>query len=176
MNATLGRAAWAIAPVLAAGLVHVGVLKTDLLSGLAIPLDHGRGLWGSNKTLRGLLLMPAATAVAVVVQGRLERRVPPLAELSLLEGRWKWGALLGLAYIGAELPNSFAKRRLGIPAGQAGGPVQYMVDQGDSVLGCLLALHLLARPPRRILVTAAGLGLAAHMGVDLLMRGLSLRR
>jgi hypothetical protein len=185
---TPARAAWAIAPLLAAGLVHVAVLKGDFLPQLATPLDggaswRGRALLGPNKTLRGLLLMPAATAAAVRLQAAAEARSPRLAALSISgRGRrpWRVGFWLGLAYVAAELPNSFVKRRLGIPAGgrasRLGGVLQYLADQGDSVLGCLVMLRLLGRPPLAVLAVAGGLGFGVHSAVDVLMRVLGVRR
>ncbi len=184
------RAAWAVSPVLTAGLIHVAVLKLDLGGRLAVPLDaggcwRGRRLLGPNKTWRGLLLMPLATAVAFRCQAHLERRYPRLGSISVWGstppgGAWGAGALLGFAYVAAELPNSFVKRRLGIPAGgrarRLGGAVQYLVDQGDSVAGCLLALRLLTAPPASLLMSAAALGIAVHAGVDLLMVGIGVRR
>lgn len=188
MKAAAG-AAWAIAPVLAAGLVHVAVLKIDVMPALAVPLDggrtwRGRPLLGANKTVRGLLLMPAATALAVRLQFAAERASPRLAALSVRDpdrsGPWTAGIVLGLAYLAAELPNSFLKRRLGIPAGgqarRLGGAVQYLVDQADSVVGCLVALRFLGKPSRALLTTAAGMGLAVHTGVDLLMRAINVKR
>jgi len=174
------RAAWAIAPVLAAGLVHVAVLKADLLPRLAIPLDGGRNVLGSNKTLRGLILMPAATAAACRLQAALEQRYLRLGELSVLKTEpWTAGAVLGTAYIAAELPNSLVKRRLGIPAGGhapgVAGALQYVADQGDSVLGCLVMLQLVGRAPVRVTLLAGGMGFGAHAAVDLLMRGIGLR-
>ena len=64
----LVRAAWLVAPVLAAGLVHVVVLKSGTLGRLAQPLDGGRRLagrpmLGPSKTWRGVVIMPAATAL-----------------------------------------------------------------------------------------------------------------
>lgn len=185
---TPGGAAWAIAPVLAAGLVHVAVLKADLLPGLAVPLDRGlrwrgRPLLGPNKTVRGLVVMPLATAVAVGVQAGLERRHSRLAALSQRKrwrsGPWAAGALLGFAYIAAELPNSFVKRQLGIPAGGRAEryvAVQYLVDQGDSVLGCVAMLRLLRPASTSLLVAAGAMGLVTHVAVDGLMHAIGLRR
>lgn len=185
---THARAAWAIAPVLAAGLVHVAALKTDFIPVLAIPLDRGviwrgRPLLGPNKTLRGLLLMPIATAAAVRMQAALESRHSRLAALSVRDrrraGPLAAGALLGLAYIAAELPNSFVKRRLGIPSGgqaaRLGGLVQFVADQGDSVLGCLLMLRFLGTPSASVLMTAAWMGLGVHTAVDVLMRAIRVK-
>jgi hypothetical protein len=182
---TTARAGWLVAPVLAAGLVHVVVLKTGALSRLATPLDGGRTLGGgpllgSSKTWRGVLLMPTLTALAASLAVALARRLPP--ELSPFPGRrvrpWLLGTVLGLGYCVGELPNSFVKRRLGIPPGGSAGRLgwlQYTVDQTDSVVGCLVALRLVYRPRRVELGLAALLGAGAHIAVDLLMRSIGLR-
>jgi hypothetical protein len=171
--------------VLAAGLVHVAVLRSDALSRLAVPLDGGRTfrgqpLLGSRKTWRGVVLMPVAAACAMSLQARLGRRLP--ARLSPFAGctppPWLVGAALGLGYCAAELPNSFVKRRLGVPAGGGAGRLgwlQYLVDQADSVAGCLLALRLVCRVRPADLALAAVLGTAAHVAVDRLMHAIGLR-
>jgi CDP-diglyceride synthetase len=179
------RAGWLVAPVLAAGLVHVVVLKTRALSRLARPIDGGRTLGGRpllgpGKTWRGVLLMPTLTALAASLTVALARRLPP--DVSPFPGRrvrpWLLGAMLGLGYCAGELPNSFVKRRLGIPPGDSArrlGWLQYIVDQTDSVAGCLIALRLVYRPRRVELGLAAVLGAGAHVAVDLLMRAIGLR-
>jgi CDP-diglyceride synthetase len=180
------RAAWLVTPVLAAGLVHVVVLKRDMLGRLAVPLDGGRRLGGRpllgrGKTWRGVVLMPPLTAVAASLAVALGRRLPP--ELAPFPGRrvkpWLLGAMLGVGYCAGELPNSFVKRRLGIPPGGSGGRLawlQYIIDQTDSVLGCLIALRLVYRPRPAELVLAAGLGTGAHVAVDRLMSWIGLRK
>jgi len=180
------RASWMVAPVLAAGLVHVVVLKTGALRRLAVPLDggrtlRGRPLLGPGKTWRGVVLMPAATALATAVTVGLGRRLPP--DRAPFPGcrvnPWLLGAVLGLGYCAGELPNSFAKRRLGIPPGGRGRRLrwlQYVVDQTDSVAGCLVALRLVYRAGPVELALAAGLGAGVHVAVDRLMAAIGLRR
>jgi len=182
----LARGAWLVAPVLAAGLVQVVVLKSGLLGRLAQPLDGGRRLagrplLGPSKTWRGVVLMPAAAALAASLAVALARRLPP--ELSPFPGRrvqpWLLGAVLGLGYCAGELPNSFVKRRLGIPAGGSAarlGWLQYAIDQVDSVVGCLVALRLVYRARPAELLLAAALGTGAHVAVDRLMSSIGLRR
>jgi len=179
------RAAWLVAPVLAAGLVHVIVLKSGVLSRIATPLDGGRTLGGRrllgpSKTWRGLLLMPPLTALAAGLEVALARRLP--RGLTPFPGRrlkpWLLGGVLGLGYCAGELPNSFVKRRLGIPAGGSVKRLswlQYTIDQTDSVVGCLVALRLVYRPRRIELLLAAGLGTGAHIAVDRLMSSIGLR-
>jgi CDP-archaeol synthase len=185
----LARVTCFILPVVAAGLTHVFVLKTDLLHSLAIPLDgganwRGRRLLGDNKTLRGILLMPLMTACFTSLQAATgQRRLAPVLDPSreFAIRPWIGGSLVGLGYCLAELPNSFVKRRLDIPAGARSARcalVQYVVDQLDSVVGCLLARRTFYRPRRWELPLALFLGTAVHVGIDLLLyaMGVKMRR
>ena len=54
--------------------------------------------------------------------------------------------------------------------------VQYVVDQVDSVLGCLIALRLYYRPSRSEVAMAFVLGSAIHMGLDGLLYALGVKR
>ena len=124
--------------------------------------------------------MPAVTALAASLTVALARRLAP--DFSPFPDRrvrpWLLGTVLGLGYCAGELPNSFAKRRLGIPPGSSARRLrwlQYTVDQTDSVVGCLVALRLVYRPRRAELVLAAVIGAGAHVLVDLLMRSIGLR-
>jgi len=178
---TLLRATFLVLPVVLGGLGHVAVLKTNVLSTLAVPIDNGarwRGqpVFGANKTWRGIALMTGLTAVASGAQAALVRRNRWTNGLDVLGtarvNAWLAGAACGLAYCLAELPNSFVKRQLGIAPGTRGtraSRLQYVMDQADSVAGCLVALRLLYRAAARDLVGAFGLGIAIHIGIDQLI-------
>ena len=153
-------ALYLIAPTVAAGVVHAVVLKRDALHALAVPLDGGRlfrgaRIFGGNKTVRGPVVMIAVSAGTAALIG-----LPP-----------ELGACLGAAYSAAELPNSFVKRRLGIAPGSRssrGAALQYLADQGDSVLGCTLAL-LLFVDDVALLCAVFAIGLALHAMFDALL-------
>ena len=105
MTDSLTRALILSVPLVIAGGLHMAVVTLDLLPALKIPIHQG--WFGRNKTWRGLILMPVAAALGVM----LAASVWP-AQF----GGWNpvvLGVLLGLAYALAELPNSFVKRRLG---------------------------------------------------------------
>jgi CDP-diglyceride synthetase len=165
-----------------AGLVHVAVITRDVASALARPIDagrqwRGRPLLGGNKTWRGFVVMPAATAITIAAQQALAARSPHLARLAPLRygepPAWVVGAICGVAYVLAELPNSFAKRRLGIAPGMStprARAVQYVVDQLDSVVGCAVAIRLLYRITTMDAAASASLGAACHVAVERLMR------
>jgi CDP-diacylglycerol--serine O-phosphatidyltransferase len=185
--ARLARVVWLILPVLLAGLGHVAVLKLELLRWLAQPLDRGwtwrgRPLLGPNKTWRGLLVMASLTGVLTGLQAAVERAAHLRRSGVSRRYRpapWRAGIIIGLAYCLGEIPNSLVKRRLGIPAGRRASrhaSVQYVVDQTDSVVGCLAALRLLYRPRRGELALAFVLGSLAHIAIDLLLYRLGIKR
>ena len=172
------RATWLILPVVLGGLGHVAVLKTDLLTVLAVPIDggarwRGRPVFGANKTWRGFALMAAFTALASAGEAALARRyhwrTPLELQQSARVNAWVAGAVCGLTYCLAELPNSFVKRRLRISPGvrvRRHGWLQYTVDQADSVVGCMLPLRLIYRSEVGELLTALALGIGIHIGID----------
>ena len=181
LSSLAGRVAWIVAPVLLAGLGQVVVLKTGILGGLAVPVDgdrqwRGKPVLGPRKTWRGVAIMTMLSALVAAGQAMAARRSARLRALSPFDyGRtnpWLLGFALGLGYCLAELPNSFVKRRLDIaPAGTTDRWtwLQYLVDQSDSVAGCLVALRFFYRPSRLEASLAFSTGLALHVGVDQLM-------
>jgi hypothetical protein len=168
--------AYLILPLLVAGVVHAPVIKKNFLPGLARPLDFGmefRGVrvFGENKTWRGLLLMSTVAVLVVLLQSQLYR-FDPFRDLSIVDySRTSWLALgltLGLGYSLSELPNSFFKRRLGIPPGgvpRSRGLIQYVVDQADSAVGGTLALAFFGLAWDALLLVLA-LGFALHVVMD----------
>ena len=184
----VGRVAWMVTPVLVAGIGQVVVLKTGLLPGLAAPLDlglHWRGkpLLGPRKTWRGVIIMTTLSALVARAQAGAARRSERLRAFSPFDyeriNPWLLGVALGLGYCVAELPNSFVKRRLDIaPAGTTDrfAWLQYLVDQSDSVAGCLVALRLFYKPSWLETGLAFATGLALHVGVDQLMHALGVKR
>lgn len=181
------RATWLILPVVLGGLGHVAVLKTNVLGPLAVPIDggarwHGRPVFGANKTWRGIAVMTGLTALASAMQAAFARRNRWTSALELQRSArvnaWAAGAVCGLTYCLAELPNSFAKRRLGILPGarsSRAGRLQYVVDQADSVAGCLIPLRLLYRSDGGELLTAFALGMTIHIGIDRLIYAIGVK-
>jgi CDP-2,3-bis-(O-geranylgeranyl)-sn-glycerol synthase len=176
------RALWLTAPILLAGIAHVAVIALDIAPALARPIDggrrwRGRPLLGGNKTCRGFIVMPAATAITIAAQQVLATRSPRLAALAPLRRRappgWVVGAICGAAYVVAELPNSFVKRRVGIAPGTSARRarvVQYIVDQLDSVVGCALAIRTFYAIDRVDAAATALVGAGCHVAVERIMR------
>jgi CDP-archaeol synthase len=184
----LGRALWLALPVVLGGLTHVLVIRAGLLARLALPLDggltlRGRRLFGDNKTVRGALVMIAATAGWTALQWllHLSGAVPwswhPIdpAQVSL----WQVGPLMGAGYILGELPNSTAKRQLDIAPGAAPGgalrAVFWVVDQVDSFAGVVALLCLVWRPPLAVVAWLFAICLVIHPAVAGIMVLLGLK-
>jgi len=165
---------WLALPIVAAGLVHLVVLKLDLLPGLRrLPIDggltfRGRRLFGDNKTWRGVVVTVGTTTVAAWLLAHLHDCCWPLPTLVPFAETYPlaWGLLLGTGYIVGELPNSFAKRQLGIAPGAYGqgasGRVFWVVDQLDSLAGMLLFIAPVWRPSLGLLALIVAIMLVAH--------------
>jgi len=176
-----GAVARVVLPVVLAGVVHSAVIGRDLLPGFKRPLDFGarlggEPLLGANKTFRGLMVMPAASSVsawALAFMGEPERYPRGFAFLARPGPAFRFGLLAGTGYALAELPNSFVKRRLHIPAGDhprgIGKALSYVVDQVDSVAGIVLLTWAVYRPPRRVLTSIFITGSLAHTAIDMLL-------
>ena len=155
---SLARAICIVTAMSIAGAAHVLWLRSALARSWLTPLDfgatlRGKRLFGENKKLRGLLVMPPATALSFFGLGAARARLPdwfaagiwPVSDASLA----CIGLLAGAAFMLAELPNSFVKRRLEIGPGKSAerGPLRVIflwLDRFDSSIGCLAAISLCA--------------------------------
>jgi CDP-diglyceride synthetase len=165
---------WLALPVIVAGVVHLLVLKLDLLPALRkMPIDggatfRGRRLFGDNKTWRGAVVTIASTTVTAWLLAELHSccwhlpSLVPFAETHAVA----WGLLLGIGYIVGELPNSFVKRQIGIGPGERGsgfaGRAFWIVDQLDSLVGMLVFVSPVWQPPLRLVLLLVGVMLVAH--------------
>ncbi|MBI2930642.1 MAG: CDP-archaeol synthase [Planctomycetes bacterium] len=164
------RVLWLAFPVMFAAAIHIVVLRLKLMEGLKKPLDggrtwRGRRIFGDNKTIRGALIMVAASVIGAMLQGVLRVRALEYfdygrADLPLV------GFLLGLGFVAAELPNSFLKRRFDVKPGQRGGPIFVILDQIDSVIGGLGLLCFVWLPPARVWILALLLCSLAHIAFN----------
>lgn len=140
MVADVYRALWLIFPIVIAGILHMMAVRWDLLSALKVPINER--LFGANKTLRGLVLMAVFCAAGVLCSHYFQDL---LGLKSVFLTAWTsnlaLGLLLGVGYCLGELPNSWYKRRLGIPPGQSLPDhrfVPLITDHVDSLVGCLV--------------------------------------
>ena len=133
---------------------------------LDVVVFGGREVFGRNKTLRGMLVVPLACAAGFGIED--------LAGVAPLFSPLAGGFVVGLAYVAFELPNSFLKRRLNIAPGAGSGPVFFALDHLDSALGCAIAFLALgvAWP---VVATGLVLGPLIHTGVNRFSHASALR-
>jgi CDP-2,3-bis-(O-geranylgeranyl)-sn-glycerol synthase len=178
----LASAAFLVAAFMLAGVCQAAWLASPVSQRFAVPLDCGRTVrgqrvFGDNKTWRGFVMMVPATGASFALLATLLAASPVrLAGLwPLSPGRYALlGLWAGLGFMAGELPNSFLKRQLGIPAGAAarGGvarPVFFLIDHVDSAFGTMLALALVVAVPWRTWMYVAAVGPALHGVFSLLV-------
>ncbi|MCG8313703.1 MAG: CDP-archaeol synthase [Pseudomonadales bacterium] len=128
-------------PVIFGGAIHMVVVRYDLLSFLKIPVLTA--FFGQNKTWRGFVVMPVGSALGFLVLNFFI--AADNANLTVDFARYSFitaGLIIGLAYVLAELPNSFIKRRLGVAPGEVpekNARLFILADQLDSGILCLVA-------------------------------------
>ena len=179
--AELAQALWLVLPVLLAGATDAAIARAGLLRRLDVPLDGGARiggvrLFGDGKTLRGVVVVVAASSLWAALQWWLHRAgVAPEglhpADLDAVSGR-RLGALMGLGYVLGELPTAAVKRQLGIAPGAGGEgwsrPVVWVVDQLDGAVGALLLASLLWAPTIAVALWVFAVFLAVHPVIDTL--------
>ena len=158
-------------PLVVSGGIHMVVVKFDFLINLKIPIH--RKWFGANKTWRGVAVIPLTAVLGI-----------HLAWVFWPEefGGWNLfvlGVLLGLAYVAAELPNSFIKRRLGIEPGKR--PPRHaawfaLADQADSAIGCALLYGWALNLPSTTVFILAVIGPGIHLIVNYSLYLMRLRK
>jgi CDP-2,3-bis-(O-geranylgeranyl)-sn-glycerol synthase len=161
MSNSLTLAVFLLIAMSIAGAAHVIWVRWARTGLLLTPVDlghsfRGRRIFGDNKRLRGFIVLPLVAAGTFAIVAANLHRLPP----SLTDGLWQLSTLqsagiglaAGLAFMLAELPNSFVKRRLGIAPGQVPGKgwsraACLLLDRFDSALGVLVVVSVLAPVP-----------------------------
>lgn len=172
----LANAVWLVAALSLAGVAHVLWLKSRWSRLFDQPLDggatfRGRRVFGANKKLRGLLMMPIASMAVFALLAGARGAYPAW----LAAGMWEMstaeyallGLACGLAFMLAELPNSFVKRQLDVAPGDEPRqkwlrPVCFVIDRGDSTLGVLMVVTLALPVSAATWLWMLALGPASH--------------
>lgn len=167
-----------IIPLIVGGSLHMAAVRLDIMRALRVPIDTK--LFGPNKTWRGVVLMVAFTVVGVFIAQTLEPVFGGGLLVSLRQqSALVLGTLLGLAYVAAELPNSYLKRRLGVAPGELPERKRILfliTDQADSALGCVLAYAAMLAVPARVLAILLLLGPIIHLMANVSLYILGLRK
>jgi CDP-diglyceride synthetase len=168
--------------------------KLHVLDSLRLPLDGGKvlkdgeRLFGDHKTVKGLIGYVGFSAVFAVVWGLLCAQVPALGAHNLLYSHFGntplynlgIGALLGLAWALFELPNSFLKRRLKITPGKPPAgmqkPLFVLLDQADSIFGCVLVFCVVNPLSVGVYFFYVALGTVTHLVLNVLLWLVHLRK
>jgi cell division protein FtsW (lipid II flippase) len=155
-SAAFGSAVFVVVAMSLAGIAHVLWLKSRWSKYFGQPLDggltlRGRRIFGENKMLRGLMVMPFAAASTFFFLGGAREQFPSW----LAAGTWDLtpseyallGLACGLAFMISELPNSFLKRQLDVPLGEAPRqiwlkPFCFVLDRCDSTFGVMLVMAI----------------------------------
>lgn len=169
-----------IVPVIVSGSANMVFVKTKTARRFPVPIDvghicrDGRPLFGKNKTWVGMAGMVFFTAIACMVWGITAHIWPAVEQYNFLyrfHDNTVWfnlcaGTLIGLAYIVAELPNSFIKRRLAIMPGKMTRKsqvwAQFIGDHIDSTIGCALVVGYFSQFSVAECVTFILTGFAIH--------------
>ena len=105
MNVILVKSLILFVPLIFSGVLHMAVVRADLLPGLKIPIQ--RHWFGANKTWRGALVMPLLTVAGCFLALKIEYAITPDYAVGFSRVNLVWiGLALGIAYILSELPNS----------------------------------------------------------------------
>lgn len=181
-------------PVILAGVLNMIFCKSPLFERVNAPMDGGRSLrdgkrlFGANKTWKGFWGMVFFGALSQLFWGWLLQVLPELGRQHLIYSHnvnslplnLLLGSLLGLAYVLFELPNSFVKRRLDIRPGKTADNgwkwLFILLDQIDSLLGCILVLLCFISLSWQQLVGILLVGTLTHLGVNRILFLLKLRK
>ena len=189
---SFAQIAYLIMPIILAGTCNMIFVKSPWLVYLKHPMDHGirlrdgKRLFGDHKTWKGFLGMMLFSAMWLVVFALFDRLFEACRQLSLIpfDGYTLWqtalfGAVWGFGYVFMELPNSYAKRRIGIGPGKTGdgttGIVFSFIDQADSVVGCLCAMLLFYVPSMIDLAAIFFFSVLVHYAMNILLYLLKLK-
>ena len=144
------------APLLVSAAVAGAVLRHNLFAGLRGPIDGGlslggKRLFGDHKTWRVVLVTVASSVATVGLQKITGGWARPIALVDYGHlNAVAFGTAMGGGAMLGELPNSFCKRRIGVPpGGVAAGPTAalfYVWDQVDLLTGVWPLLGLWLRP------------------------------
>lgn len=171
-----------------AGFAHSAWMRSPLSRPFAIPVDGGRTfdghrILGPNKTLRGFMMMPPASAAGFAALAAwlgpdgIARAglwaLTPAAYAAL-------GAWAGLSFMLGELPNSFVKRRLGIAPGEAArgrvaALLHFAADRCDSIIGMLVGVALVVPLPLATWGWMLLIGPGIHWGFSALLHRLGVK-
>ncbi len=165
-------------PLIFSGSLHMLVVSQSWLQFLVKPIH--KSWFGANKTWRGVVIMTVLTIPGVVLaqwlaQHNKSHMLVSLADINPIN----LGLALGMAYCLAELPNSWLKRKLGIPPGARAEKNAFyysFMDQADSAIGCSLVYIVWLQPNIIVILWMVFLGPIIHVAANLSLYSLGWRK
>jgi CDP-diacylglycerol--serine O-phosphatidyltransferase len=148
------------------------IVKYNWFKGLAFPIS--KKMFGNNKTYRGIIVLPILTGFLALLSSFW---FGPF-EMSLAYDAFI-GFGLGLAYILAELPNSYIKRRLGISNGEQSKKykyLQYFMDKADSLIGVLAFYFLTTIISFETILVLFCTGIFLHICISQLLVSIKIKK
>ena len=158
-------------PVIGAGGILILLLKTRWLSLLQKPIDNNVHLWGEplfgkNKTWLGVFTMCFFSGLIGGVLWFFSLQLQTQLPFRSIIASFLSFGLIGLTYSLGELPNSFVKRRLHIPAGKlphrTGRVAAELVDLLDGILAIGLVYVLFFSIPMKVIFISILFGTVVH--------------
>ena len=161
-----------IIPGIIGNVAHMIVVKKNLFSFLAKPISVE--LFGKNKTFRGFVFLPIAIGTVCLLESFFWGPFSSdyLSDFSI-------GVGLGLAYMLAELPNSYFKRSKGIAPGQSASDnklFQLVIDKSDSLLGACLFYFFAMNTGISAIVILFVVSFLLHISISYLLVVMNLKK
>ena len=156
-------------PLLVANVLHMLIIKQQYFKDLETPIK--RSWFGAHKTWRGLIIVPILTGCTLM-------GFKDFIGLDTFQAL-RIGLFFGSAYMLFELPNSFIKRRLGIPAGGQHSKfaiIFSLIDKLDSALGVCLVYWSLGYATLLQTLFLLLLSSAIHAAVSYLLVRIQLKK
>lgn len=180
-------------PVIIGGILNMIFTKLPLYKRLKTPIDgnlhlkDGKRLFGDNKTWIGFFSMIVFCCLAQLLEGKVleitgmsNRNEFYLCNENTILYNIMIGILLGFVYMLFELPNSFIKRRLDIPAGKTikggRGIFFFLFDQIDSLIGVMLILYIVSEISVAKYLLYVLLGGFTHICVNAVLYAFKIRK
>ena len=183
-----------LAPCIFSGILNMAWCRLPVLPSLAKPIDSykvmadSRRVFGDNKTWKGFWGYVLWNCLFTVLWGIICAHSLYLSSRNYLYANFQntiaynaaAGICLGLAYSLFELPNSFIKRRLGIEPGRTSGGAAkvffVIMDQADSIFGCVLVLSIVYKMSLPYYFLYVAVGSLTHIIINMLLYLFKLRK
>jgi hypothetical protein len=142
-----------IIPLILSNILHMIVAKQNYFAHLAIPISES--WFGKNKTLRGFIVLTLLNGLISLLMSWVFTDPQNLffatgCDITIMDmlNAFNMGCILGFTYMIFELPNSWFKRKIGIPVGETTpkkGWIFSLFDKMDSTFGVSLMIYWLLR-------------------------------